>query len=115
MQILKETTVWNTDYSVPNHTYLLDNKNRLIAYADAKTGKIHISKSQSMVLDKRYRTFKAVNHPGLSKLVKVEKTEGVRLFKVQSGQKNLQCRSVKFSLHLHLYRVQFSDQRLRCF
>ena len=87
MQILKETTVWSTDYSVPNHIYLLDNKNRLLAYADAETGEIHVSKSQSMVFDKRYRTFKAVNHPGLSKLVKTEKAEGVRLFKVQSGQK----------------------------
>ncbi|NBW34038.1 MAG: hypothetical protein EBR30_03300 [Cytophagia bacterium] len=87
MQILKETTVWNTDYSVANHTYLLDNKNRLIAYARSDTGEIIVSKSGTIVLDKRYRTFKIVNHPGLAKLAKIEKPVGVRLFKVQSNQK----------------------------
>ena len=87
MQILKETTVWNTDYSVANHTYLLDNKNRLIAYARSDTGEIVVSKSGTIVLDKRYRTFKIVNHPGLAKLAKIEKPVGVRLFKVQSNQK----------------------------
>ena len=87
MQILKETTVWNTDYSVANHTYLLDNKNRLIAYARSDTGEIIVSKSGTIVLDKRYRTFKIVNHPGLAKLAKTEKPVGVRLFKVQSNQK----------------------------
>ena len=87
MQILKETTVWNTDYSVANHTYLLDNKNRLIAYARSDTGEIIVSKSGTIVLDKRYRTLKIVNHPGLAKLAKIEKPVGVRLFKVQSNQK----------------------------
>ena len=88
MQILKETTVWNTDYSVANHTYLLDNKNRLIAYARSDTGEIVVSKSGTIVLDKRYRTFKIVNHPGLAKLAKIEKPVGVRLFKVQSTKKS---------------------------
>lgn len=87
MQILKETTVWSTDYSVANHTYLLDNKNQIIAYAIEGSGKIVVSKSGTMVLDKRYRTFKIVNHPGLAKLAKAEKPAGVRIFKVQSGQK----------------------------
>lgn len=87
MQILKETTVWNTDYPVANHTYLLDNHNRLIAYARSDTNEIIISKSQSITIDKRYRTFKIVNHLGLQKLIKTEKQDGVRIFKVQSGQK----------------------------
>lgn len=87
MQVIKETTVWNTDYSVINHTYLLDNSNHLIAYARGDTGEIIISKSKTITIDKRYRTFKIVKHPGLEKLVKTEKQNGVRLFKVQSGQK----------------------------
>jgi hypothetical protein len=87
MQIVKETTVWATGYTVPNHTYLLDNHNRIIAYAIADSDKIVVSKSKSIKIDKRYRTFKIVNHPGLAKLIQTEKEEGVRLFKVQSGQK----------------------------
>jgi len=100
MQILKETTLWNTGYSVPNHTYLLDGNNRLIAYADAETGQIYISKSQSIVINKRYRTFKVVKHSGLAKLIKTEKPKGVRLFKVQSGEK--------------IYDVELSNGRYTC-
>lgn len=86
LEILKETTVWNTDYPVKNHTYLLDG-NKLIAYAKFGTNDIVISKKQFNI-DKRYRTFARDNHSGLSKLIKKEKTDpNTRVFKIQSGEK----------------------------
>jgi hypothetical protein len=47
-----------------------------------------ISKSGNIKLDKRYRTFVRSNHPGLAKLLKLEKPEpGVRVFLVKSKEK----------------------------
>lgn len=86
-EILKETTVWDCDFQA-NHTYLLDNKGKIIAHAVNGGDKIMISKSGNIKLDKRYRTFVKSNHPGLAKLIKSEKPEsGVRVFKVKSKEK----------------------------
>ena len=43
---LKETTKWDEDYTVPNHTYILNEKGELEAYIIAGTNE--------------YRTFKEV-------------------------------------------------------
>ena len=32
MEIIQEITVWDCEYKVPNNTYLLNNKGKLIAY-----------------------------------------------------------------------------------
>jgi len=86
LEILKEVTVWNTDNTVANHTYLLDG-NKLIAYAKFGTDDIIVSKTQ-INIDKRYRKFIRDNHSGLSKLIKKQKTDpNTRVFKVQSGEK----------------------------
>jgi hypothetical protein len=86
LEILKEVTVWNTDNTVANHTYLLDG-NKLIAYAKFGTDEIIVSKTQFNI-DKRYRKFIRDNHSGLSKLIKKQKTDpNTRVFKVQSGEK----------------------------
>jgi hypothetical protein len=86
LEILKETTVWNTDTPVPNHTYLL-NGDKLVAYAVFGTDEIVISKSQIRI-SKRYRTFVQDNHSGLKKLISNKKPEpGVRTFKIQSKNK----------------------------
>ena len=96
-KILKETTVWNSEYTVYNHTYLLDPKNRILAYFNAKDKTIHKLNSP-YVIDKKYRKFVEVNQVGLSKLIpknyKEERQENtmpsafVRVFKVKSKSKN---------------------------
>jgi hypothetical protein len=97
MEILKEVTQWDVDYRQPNHTYLVNNKNQIVAYAKWHSKEIMIFKSRSN-LDKRYRKFEKTNHKELSKLIKqfefednqTEKKEKVirpsyvRLFKVNS-------------------------------
>lgn len=62
MDILLETTDW--DY--PNHFYLLNTKNQLIAFDNGKGIKVF---SKPIAFDKRYRTFKKVRHAGLQKVI----------------------------------------------
>jgi hypothetical protein len=85
LEILKETTVWNTDSPVPNHTYLLDG-DKLIAYAKFGSNEIVISKTQ-IKISKRYRTFVRDSHVGLNTLIpKRIKEAGVRTFKINSKE-----------------------------
>ncbi len=99
MKILKEITEWDVEYRQPNHTYLLNAKNQIVAFAKWHGDEIDELKSRS-VLDKRYRKFVEVNHPGLSKLISKYSTENTpeekqeqfkpvyeRTFKVKSGEK----------------------------
>lgn len=98
MEIIKEITIWNCDYSVCNHTYLLSKSGKVLAYADERDGKIIQLKSQ-FILDKRYRKFEKVNHAGLSKLAKtfqediaekpapIKPSENIRVFNVKSNGK----------------------------
>lgn len=87
-EILKEVTVWNCDFKQPNHTYLLGDSGRIIAYAPWHGDEIVVIKS-GMKIDKRYRKFVKTTHPGLFKLSTKQKTEpGVRTFNVKSKDKN---------------------------
>ena len=96
-KILKETTVWNSEYTVYNHTYLLDPKSRILAYYNAKDKTIHELNSP-YVIDKRYRKFVETKHSGLSKLIpkdykeekadKVMPSDTLRVFHVKSKSKN---------------------------
>lgn len=96
-KILKETTVWNSEYTVYNHTYLLDPKSRILAYFNVKDKTIHKLNSP-YVIDKRYRKFVETKHSGLSKLIpkdykeekadKVMPSDSLRVFKVKSKSKN---------------------------
>ena len=96
-KILKEITVWNSEYTVFNHIYLLDSKNRILAYYNVKDKTIHKLNSP-YVIDKKYRKFTEVNHVGLSKLIpkdykeerqeNVKPSASVRVFKVKSKSKN---------------------------
>ncbi len=102
MEILKEITQWDVDYRQPNHTYLVNSRNQIIAYAKWHSQKdIHLQKSK-MELNRRYRKFIKVSHSELSKIekqfqdekeykkepVKRVATENVRLFKVKSKTKD---------------------------
>jgi hypothetical protein len=93
MEILKEVTQWDCDYQVPNHTYLVNNKNQIIAYAKKHSNNITILKSR-INLDKRYRKFIKDNHSSLSKLIIKYKSEdniiipdNTRIFKVKSNNR----------------------------
>ena len=99
MEILKEVTQWDVDYKQPNHTYLVNKKGQIIAYAKWHSNDIMVFKSRSR-LDKRYRKFEKSNHKLLSELIpefksedKPEKeevikpTKTVRIFKVKSNEK----------------------------
>ena len=97
-KILKETTVWNSEFTVYNHTYLLDPKSRILAYYNVKDKSIHKLKSP-YVIDKRRRSFIETKHTGLSKLIpknwqddekaeKIVPSDSLRVFKVKSKSKN---------------------------
>jgi hypothetical protein len=95
-EILKEVTEWQSDYRVPNHTYLLDGKGNIIAYLPETGGNIIISKSKSIKLNKRYRKFVKVKNINLAKLSKslpapvkeeFKKPKSVRAFKVKSNDR----------------------------
>ena len=94
-EIIKEVTVWNSDFQT-NHTYLLDGKGTLIAYAKFSGDEVVVSKSKTIKLDKRYRKFVKVNHSGLQKILETLKEEkeeyvkpkDVRAFKVNSKGKD---------------------------
>ena len=109
-KILKETTEWICDYTVYNHTYLLDPKNRIIAYYNVKDKTIHKLNSP-YIIDKKYRKFVETKHVGLSKLIPKYDTQDTpeekefkpkydRTFNVKSGEK--------------VYTVGLSNQNLTC-
>lgn len=102
MEIIKETTIWNCGHAVPNHTYLLNNKGKVIAYAKESDGSI-IQLKSGFILKKSYRKFIKVNNPALSKLFKEEVNvvePNVRVFNVKSKDKN--------------YRVEYDNKLLSC-
>jgi hypothetical protein len=98
MEIVKEVTQWSVDYRQPNHTYLINNKGRVLAYAKWHSDDLVISKTPEY-FDKRYRKFVIVKHAALSKVSKqftdetvekpaqVKPTENVRVFNVKSKNK----------------------------
>lgn len=95
-EILQEVTTWQADFRVPNHTYLLDSKGNIVAYAPNGDGDIIVSKSQSIKLNKKYRKFVKVKHIGLAKIAKSipvpekeqpVKSKNVRTFKVKSNDR----------------------------
>ena len=65
----KEVTVWDSEYPVPNHTYLFDGKSNILAYAKASNDEIVVLKTP-MKLDNRRRKFVKVNHKALQSYAK---------------------------------------------
>jgi hypothetical protein len=104
MEIIKETTKWQSDFAVPNHTYLLNNKGRVIAYLSDKSNQV-IQLKSGFILNKRYRTFIKSNNPALSKIAKSFKEvdiikPNVRIFNVKSKDKD--------------YRVEYDNGLISC-
>jgi hypothetical protein len=96
MEIVKEITQWNVEHRQPNHTYLLNKKGQIVAFAKWHGNEIDILKSRA-TLDKRYRKFEKSNHAGLSQLipqfisedkVNIKKDINIRTFKIKSKEKD---------------------------
>ena len=61
----KEVTEWdNSEFVVPNHTYLFDGKSNILAYAKASNGEVVIL-HKPLPLDTRRRKFIKVKHKEL--------------------------------------------------
>jgi hypothetical protein len=61
----KEITEWdNSEFVVPNHTYLFDGKSNILAYAKASNGELVIL-HKPLPLDTRRRKFIKVKHEAL--------------------------------------------------
>jgi hypothetical protein len=99
-EIIRETTVWDVSFRVQNHTYLLDARGYILAYAKSATGEITELKGK-IRLDKRRRSFIRVKHDGLASLVhrRTEK-KSTRTFKVTSKDKE--------------YFVEFDSKKYSC-
>ena len=61
----KEVTEWdNSEFVVPNHTYLFDGKSNILAYAIEGTDEITVF-NKPLKMDTRRRKFEKVKHTGL--------------------------------------------------
>lgn len=95
MEIIKEITVWDCEYNVPNNTYLLNNKGKLIAYIKEGDSIINQLKTP-LEFSKSRRKFIKIQHDGLSNLIKDEKKDNtkriipknVQLFNVNSNDRD---------------------------
>ena len=65
MKALKEITVWDEDYEVPNHTYILNDDENLIAYVIKGTGEYVEFKKPIKAFSKSRRKFEEVELPNL--------------------------------------------------
>jgi hypothetical protein len=88
MEILKEVTHWNAS-AQSNHTYLLNHKNQIIAYAKWHTDDVQVLKTP-ISIDKRYRKFEKSNHAKLSLIANQLDNKipnHIRVFEVKSKDK----------------------------
>jgi len=75
ISVYQEVTEWNeTEFIVPNHTYLFDGKSNAIAYAKAVSGEV-ITFKTPLKIDTRRRKFIKVKHKELEKIAKTIKVE----------------------------------------
>jgi hypothetical protein len=66
----KEVTEWdNSEFVVPNHTYLFDGKSNILAYAKASSDELVIL-HKPLPLDNRRRKFVKVKHKALDEYAK---------------------------------------------
>jgi hypothetical protein len=66
MDVLLETTVWNTPYAVQNHIYILEGASKLVGYIpDGKNKPVFFAKPRSF--DKKGRTFEKLGNYSTAK------------------------------------------------
>jgi cupin superfamily acireductone dioxygenase involved in methionine salvage len=113
MEILKEITHWQVDFAQPNHTYLINNKNQIIAYAKYNSNKIEILKSRH-VLDKRYRKFVTDNHIKLSELIPKYISEDIKKEDNKNDYIPKNSRVFKVKSKEKIYTVILNNNRYTC-
>ena len=64
-----EVTEWDSEYSVPNHTYLFDGKSNILAYAP-RGGEEIVKLEIPLKLNTNRRKFVKVKHKALDKFAK---------------------------------------------
>jgi len=71
----REVTDWSdSEYEVPNHTYLFDGKSNILAYAIAGTNEV-VTFNKPMKVSTTRRKFEKVKHKALDKLAKILQSE----------------------------------------
>jgi hypothetical protein len=86
----KEITEWdNSEFVVPNHTYLFDGKSNILAYARESDGEVMVFK-KPIPMDTRRRKFIKVNHKALQSSAKTLQSPEETL---QSNYPNWQVKS----------------------
>jgi hypothetical protein len=101
----KEVTQWDSEFPVPNHTYLFDGKSNILAYAKESNDEVFVFK-KPLPLDNRRRKFVKVTHKALDKLAK---TFTIEEPKVEVG-KNWVVKGSKGNV----YKVILKDGRYIC-
>jgi hypothetical protein len=84
---LKEITEWNTDYKQPNHTYLVDHHDNVIAYKKWHKGE-PIFSTRKFLLNKRYRKFVEVD-PAQFKYTTLDTNANTKIVIGSKGDKYL--------------------------
>lgn len=60
MEALKEITKWDTEGKIPNHTYLINDAGKMVAYRDTITKTVRFF-DKPLSFDRRYRKFVPVS------------------------------------------------------
>jgi hypothetical protein len=123
----KEVTEWdNSEFVVPNHTYLFDGKSNILAYAKASNDELVIM-NKPMKIDTRRRKFEKVRHDALEALGKTlesvqEAPQGIavqsdsgKTYYITESNGNYRCNCVGFGYrgkckHIDVARKQQSGK-----
>ena len=103
----REITDWSdSEYYVPNHTYLFDGKSNILAYAIEGTNEVTVFKKPLKVSTTR-RKFEKVKHKALDKLAKT----------LQSEEKTLQSTNPQWQVKSDsgkVYTVELIGSKYSC-
>jgi hypothetical protein len=103
----REITDWSdSEYSVPNHTYLFDGKSNILAYEIAGTKQVIVFKTPMKVSTTR-RKFEKVKHKALDKIAKT----------LQSDEKTLQSNNPQWQVKSDsgkVYTVELIGSKYSC-
>ena len=108
MEILKEITEWSAESSVPNHTYLINKRGRVIAYENAVNGNV-IKLNTGILIDKRYRKFIKVKHTELELIGKSFEPEDTKPVKMNPNVRTFNVKSKDKE-----YTVEYNGNSLSC-
>lgn len=111
MQAIQETTVWNADYHVPNHTYIVEGT-RILAYIPQGKSTATVLKTP-IKLDKRGRTFQNVRMPKINlkpsaPTVKISGSKG-NVYEVILGDRPT-CSCPAFTFRGHCKHIEMAKE-----